>query len=253
MIKRFIRVNKDLYRGGAPGVDDVFILRKKFGINKIVSLDQGAGDKINEICEKLGIEHIIIPLEFSNLEPIAKLLSYNLYNLLMKNGPTFVHCLEGKDRTGMVIAMFKCQYMYWPCAKAIKEAKHLGFGVGLDSRTVKLYEKIIHKCCARKHDHKGNEDTNSADIVNNERWDSETMIGNSEFKSFAPLMDPNDVYGYNYNYDQFPTRENVITKQDYNDKTPSSGNQIPLVGLYDNNSGVKGVAPVDNGGGYVST
>jgi protein tyrosine phosphatase (PTP) superfamily phosphohydrolase (DUF442 family) len=39
MIVRFRKVNDNLYRGGAPTIQDVIAL-KKMGINKIVSLDQ---------------------------------------------------------------------------------------------------------------------------------------------------------------------------------------------------------------------
>jgi hypothetical protein len=98
VIRRFIKITNNLYRGSAPTVQDVKDLHNKFGIRKIVSLDAMAGHKINRICKLLGIEHIIIPIDMVHLEPIAKLLSYNLYDLLIEGGPTFVHCIEGKDR-----------------------------------------------------------------------------------------------------------------------------------------------------------
>lgn len=255
MIKRFIKVTNGLYRGSAPSPDDVKNLFDKFGIRKIVSLDAVTGQRIDRICKLLGIEHIIIPIDMNHIEPIAQLLGHDIYDLLITDGPTFVHCQEGKDRTGMVIAIFKCQYMDWDCKKAIKEAKSIGFGIGLPQKTVKFYEKIICMNCNQKHDHVNLKhiDNGNADITDNARDESLTYIDEANVKSFAPYLDPDRKYEYDYKYDQYPTRENVILNVNPNDKTESVGNGVPQVGLYDNDAGIKGVGPVENGGGFVNS
>lgn len=186
MINRFIKINDYLYRGGAPSAEDVLTLHQLFGINKIISLDGNIGKKVDRICKLLGINHIIIPINGSDLEPIALLLSYDLKKLLMDDGPTFVHCAQGKDRTGMVIAMFKCKYMGWSCQEALKEAEKLGFGIGLEPKVKNLYRKIICMCCQKKHDHT-NLDNNSADIIDNMRNDQ--MDHDINLPSFAPFLD----------------------------------------------------------------
>lgn len=258
MIKRFIKVTNDLFRGSAPSIEDVKKLYDSFGIRKIVSLDADAGHKINRVCKLLGIEHIIIPIDMIHMEPIANLLNRNLYDLLIVGGPTFVHCLEGKDRTGMVIAMFKCEYMDWNCHDAIAEAKKLGFGLGLNQEVVNFYEKIVCMSCEEKHNHATIKhiDNNSADIIENSRDESLTSFDNADMKSFAPFLDPTRQYPqnqvYDYSYDQYPTRDNV-EKEPNIEEALSDGENMPLVGLYDNDSGIKGVGPVDNGGGFVST
>lgn len=255
MIKRFIKVTNQLYRGSAPSVHDVKELHDKFGIKKIVSLDASAGHRINRICKLLGIHHIIIPIDMVHLEPIAKLLSYNLYDLLIEGGPTFVHCIEGKDRTGMVIAMFKCQYMDWNCHDAINEAKKLGFGIGLDPKVIKFYEKIVCMSCSDKHDHANlrHIDESNADIAGNSRDEARTYIDEANVKSFAPYLDPDGQYTYPYDYNQFPTRDNVeSSKTPLEDKSMSDGTSVPQVGIYDNDAGIKGIGPVDNGGGFVN-
>lgn len=255
MIKRFIKVTNGLYRGGAPTVQDIKDLYDKFGVRKIVSLDAIVGHKIDRICKLLGIEHIIIPIDMIHLEPIAKLLSYNLYDLLIEDGPTFVHCIEGKDRTGMVVAMFKCQYMDWSCNKAIDEAESLGFGIGLDPRVVRFYEKLICMSCADKHNHANlrHIDENSADITGNSRDEALTYIDDASVKSFAPYLDPERQFTYPYDYNQFPTRDNIEpSKTPLEDKSMSDGTSVPQVGIYDNDAGVRGIGPVENGGGFVN-
>lgn len=189
MIKRFIKVTDELYRGGEPSIEDISKLQQLFNINKIISLDGSIGKKIDRVCKLQEINHIIIPINGTELEPIAKLLSYNLRDLLISDGPTFVHCAEGKDRTGMVIAMFKCKYLGWSCQEALKEAEKLGFGIGLDQKITNLFRKIVCKCCQEKHDHAHMRhiDNNNADIIENMRNDQ--MDHDINMPSFAPYLD----------------------------------------------------------------
>jgi protein tyrosine/serine phosphatase len=41
--------------------------------------------------------------------------------------PVYVHCREGKDRTGIVCAYYRIKVMHWPVKKAIEEMYALGF------------------------------------------------------------------------------------------------------------------------------
>lgn len=190
MIKRFMEVDNGLYRGSAPSISDVSKLKDSFEINKIVSLDRDTGLRIDRVCKMLGIQHIIIPIFGTDLGPIAELMSDNLKTLLIDGGPTFVHCLEGKDRTGMVVAMYRCQYMGWSCEDAIAEAKSLGFGVGLNPKVTNFYKKIICRTCSDQHDHaniKHIDDSNEADITDNMRNDQ--VDHDVNMPSLAPYLD----------------------------------------------------------------
>lgn len=255
MINRFHAVIPgQLYRGSGPTVKDVVDLHKHLGIRKIISLDEGVGKKIDRITKLLGIQHIIIPLNADFIEPVAELLSYDLKDLLLSGGPTYVHCIHGKDRTGLVIAMFKCKYLGVSCDQAIREAKHIGLGYKLDPKVTRFYEKIIRMYCGCNHKH--NNDTNNADIVDNSRLNSDwrgSYLNDADISSFAPYLDYNRQWPYNpvydYKYQQYPTRNN----HDLEAESPDKGKQdeIPMVGLYDNDAGVHGVGPVDVGGGFV--
>jgi len=212
MIDRFLPVAKGLFRGSAPTRLDVVSLKNKYGINKIVSLDQESGDKIKDTAKKLGIEHIIIPLTFNSVT-LLKLLDYDLEDLLIKDGPTFVHCYHGKDRTGLVCALFECKYLGDNPEDAIANAKDIGMGVGLNPKVTKFYEKIIRSC-------KSNKDINDADIVSISREPTgdnrDSYLDQAQQGSFAPYLSktrqmPMDSV-YNPINDQSPTRENY---QDY--------------------------------------
>ena len=140
MIYKFIKVTPKLYRGSAPTIHDVIYLKKKYNINKIISLDEFDGNKINDICNKLNIEHIIITINH-NINSINNLLNYDIKELLESNSPTFVHCHAGKDRTGFLIALYKIKFCSISFNEALKEAISLGFGVNIDDS----FQPIIQK------------------------------------------------------------------------------------------------------------
>jgi protein tyrosine/serine phosphatase len=43
-----------------------------------------------------------------------------------KNQPVFIHCEHGKDRTGLIVALYRVFYQGWPKAKAHNEMIALG-------------------------------------------------------------------------------------------------------------------------------
>lgn len=244
MIKRFRKIKDNLYRGSAPSVKDVIKIHKLLGIKRIVSLDQLASDRINNICKLLHIEHIIIHLDGTR-KSLLKLLSYNLSDLLDSGIPTFLHCHEGKDRTGLVTALFKCKYMGMNPEDAIKEAESLGFGIDVPPSVINLFKKII----------RSSSDVNNADIVSNERDyisdGKSSALDRADRGSFAPYLDKTQQYSYDpniYNYQNIQGDSRINPESEtYTTET----REIPLVGLYDNTSGLRGVGPVDIGTGFI--
>jgi hypothetical protein len=257
LLKRFIKVTDGLYRGSAPSPEDVVNLHKYFGIQKIVSLDANVAQKIDKIVKALGIEHVLIPINERDPAPLITLMSQDLKDLLLKGGPTYVHCLAGKDRTGMVIAMVECKYLGVSCKDAIEEAIKLGFGIGLDPKTARLYIKIIKKYCNCNQANLSH-DNNNADIVDNSRPGSDwrgSVLDSADLSSFAPYLDYDRQYPYDAVYDytnqQYPTRNNKDLEKVKEEKGRET--DIPLVGLYDNDAGVHGIGPVEPGNGFTGS
>jgi len=248
MIHRLKKVTDGLYRGSAPSPQDVVNLKKKLGINKIVSLDKDTGDRIDRICKVLGITHVMIPIDHTR-KSLLDFLRHDLKKLFLEGGPTFVHCLHGKDRTGLASALVKCKYLGEDPEKAIKEAESLGFGVGVHPRVVNTFKKLIRNCKPVK-------DSNNADIVSNEREyksdNRDSFLDEGHQGSFAPYLsptrqDPVDAV-YNYINDQSPTRENYRPNKPI--KEHHSEDVIPQVGTFDNDAGARGFGPTENYGGF---
>lgn len=253
MLKRLMKVCDGLYRGSAPTPEDVANLHQYFGINKIISLDEKAARQIDRITKALGIDHVVIPINGIDLDPIISLLSHNLKSLLLDDGPTYLHCLEGKDRTGMVVAMFQCKYLGLPVHQAIKEAKNIGFGVGLHPAITNFYTRIIKDYCKDV-----KEDQNNADIVDNSRPNADwrgSVLDTADISSFAPYLSVDRQYPYDETYqsryDQFPTRNNVDLEEPGYDV--GLKDEVPMVGMYEFNQGIGGIGPVEPGGAFTAS
>lgn len=252
MIERLRKVTNGLFRGSAPSPSDVLWLKDHLGINKIVSLDKKSGDLIDRACKMLKIEHKKVYIDDTR-ESLIKFFSHNLKDLLLNGGPTYIHCRYGKDRTGLVIALFKCKYMKMRPEKAIEEAKSLGFGLGVDPKIVNLYETLIKSCKPMA------TDTHSADIVSNEREyigdNRDSFLDEAHQGSFAPYLSPTrqnpmDAV-YNYINDQSPTRENYFSNKSIKEHDNEEEKQsVPQVGVFNNDAGGRGFGPTENFGGF---
>lgn len=253
MIRRLrVVVPGKLYRGSAPSPLEVSELKDKLGIKKIVSLDKISGDKIDRACKLLGIEHVKVYIDFSRAN-LIQALHHNLKQLFIDGGPTYVHCHEGKDRTGLMIALFKCKYMGMDPHKALQEAQSLGFGIGVPPATKHLFEKLILSCGKKP------KDQNAADIVSNERTyvgdNRDSFLDEVHRGDFSAQLDhtrqnPMDAL-YPYTLDQSPTRENYPDTSLFQ-HDPGRTDVLPSVGEYDNDAGQRGFGPVERMDGFFS-
>jgi hypothetical protein len=256
MIHRLRKVTDELYRGSAPSPQDVAALKENLGIKKIVSLDENCGKRIDRACKLLGIKHIMCPINIQNVkQDLIKFLKHDLKKLFLEGGPTYVHCAEGKDRTGLAVALVQCKFLGKTPEEAIEEAKSLGFGLNAPPKPIHLFEKIIESCKPEK-------DSNSADIVSNEREyisdNRDSFLDEGHQGSFAPYLNetkqnPQDAL-YNFVMEQNPTRENYHHGKpikEYDPEADEIPEGVPAVGVYDNDAGGRGFGPTENPGGFI--
>lgn len=113
LIENFGVVTPDvLYRGSKPSLEGMRVLAENYRVKTILNLEKGYFGREDEIEEEeraadfLGIQFINEPLSVirpPSEEQISRILSV-LSN--PKNHPVYVHCLKGRDRTGIIVALY---------------------------------------------------------------------------------------------------------------------------------------------------
>jgi protein tyrosine/serine phosphatase len=127
-VNNFLQVNSWLYRGGQPDAIAVEAL-VKHGFRTIISLRWNL-DVIKaerNLAWQHGLNFYSIPLSYWILptrKQIDKFLSI-LDNESQR--PIYMHCFHGRDRTGMLAAIYRIAREKWTADKAYAEMKDTGF------------------------------------------------------------------------------------------------------------------------------
>ena len=122
-IPKFARVSSVLYRGGQPGEGDYETLRR-MGIRTIVTL------RVLNLPNEERREHDfrVIHISFKHAHPETEdVVEFLSIVTDPANQPVFVHCREGVDRTGMMVAIYRMVVQGWSKDQAIDEMKRAGF------------------------------------------------------------------------------------------------------------------------------
>ncbi len=123
-------VDKNVWRGSQPLSQKEFDQLGKMGIKVIINI-QRLGDKKIAIEEaralELGYKFIQIPMD-ANQTPTDETIEKILTELQRtENHPVYLHCTLGRDRTGLVFALYRVRVQGWTPEAAYKEWVSMGF------------------------------------------------------------------------------------------------------------------------------
>jgi protein tyrosine/serine phosphatase len=120
-IDRFSQVTPGIWRGAQPENDLDYGLLKTTGIKTIIDLrdDQFAQEKPE--AAKRGMNDLSFPMD-SVVYPDEPTV-VNALNALadVRNQPAFIHCEFGKDRTGLIVALYRIHQLGWTANDAHNE------------------------------------------------------------------------------------------------------------------------------------
>ena len=122
-VRNFALVSEDLYRGAHP-TREGFIELQKMGLKTIVSLRETRSDRGG--MEGLGLRYVHIRFNPAGPED-AEVAAFMQVMRDPACLPVFVHCLEGSDRTGTVVAVYRVMEQGWPMDEAVKELPRFGY------------------------------------------------------------------------------------------------------------------------------
>ncbi|HKG46413.1 MAG TPA: sulfur transferase domain-containing protein, partial [Pyrinomonadaceae bacterium] len=126
-LPRIHQVSERLYRGGQPLRGGIRRLAE-LGINTIVNLRGiGAHTRADESeARSLGLNYFNIPLPVwgrpndADVRRVMEIIS------AAESGRVFIHCKDGVDRTGMIVALYRINSEGWSSQMATAEALQFG-------------------------------------------------------------------------------------------------------------------------------
>jgi tyrosine-protein phosphatase SIW14 len=130
-IQRFIELEEGkIYRGSQPTEDQDYRLLKSLGVKTIVNLRWDTSvEKSKEMAKKYGFKFINLPMKASEW-PNNETVDTALKNIKSRaHQPVFLHCQHGKDRTGLIAALYRVETQKWEPNDARQEWIGMGFSV----------------------------------------------------------------------------------------------------------------------------
>ena len=129
-IPNFHQVTNEIYRGGRPSNDELTRLFRGQKIHTIIDVENNMPIVRQEkiLAESMGMRFVSSPMEWEERpsdDQVDRLLT-ELKN--SGNFPIFLHCRHGRDRTGLIMALYRVEVMGWSPERAYKEMLDLGFG-----------------------------------------------------------------------------------------------------------------------------
>ena len=131
-----------IYRGGQPNITNLVYL-KSIGVSNIIKMDLPSESKASkqemDTAKLLGMKVTYVP--FNTFEQLFGPVQKWKVELAVKNmiPGTYVHCLHGQDRTGLIVALYKMRQGV-PKKVAEKEMLDNGFHKSLHG----LWEYFEH-------------------------------------------------------------------------------------------------------------
>jgi protein tyrosine phosphatase (PTP) superfamily phosphohydrolase (DUF442 family) len=124
----FAQVAAGVYRGGRPDQPGVAVL-VKMGVKTIIDLenDDAAIAAERGWAQADGLNFVSRPMNGLATPDDAEVNDILARINDPANQPVFVHCMQGKDRTGLIIALYRVIEEGWPPAKAHDEMMAHGF------------------------------------------------------------------------------------------------------------------------------
>ena len=126
-LPRFQQVSERLYRGGQPRAGGLARLRE-MGVDTVINLRGASKQTRAEEVEAraVGMNYFNVPLpnwgrpKETHIRRILEIIA------APENGRVFVHCKDGVDRTGMVVAIYRMTHEGWNRSDALAEAERGG-------------------------------------------------------------------------------------------------------------------------------
>ncbi len=122
------RMTPRLYRSALPGGRDLPLL-EQLQVKTVVSFIK---DNDAEWLGESSIERISIPLHADRVNDADVIRVLHILQDKQADGPVLMHCKHGRDRTGLMAAMYRTVIQGWSKQEALDEMRNGGYGDAQD-------------------------------------------------------------------------------------------------------------------------
>jgi len=122
-VQAYAKVSDVLCRGAQPSQEGFAELRRR-GVRTVISLR--VFDQDRALLSGLGLRYRHISFKVFHPED-EDVLAFLKIVTDPANRPVFVHCRDGVDRTGMMVAVYRIIVQGWSKANAVSEMRRMGF------------------------------------------------------------------------------------------------------------------------------
>jgi protein tyrosine/serine phosphatase len=126
-VANFAQVAPGIFRGAQPDPDGFRALKER-GVKTIVNLRSKHDDRVD--AEPLGMSVVTIPMSAKlKLDPPDddEIRTFLAAVTDPARQPVFVHCAEGRDRTGVMCAVYRMEVEGWTPERALEEMRSFGW------------------------------------------------------------------------------------------------------------------------------
>jgi protein tyrosine/serine phosphatase len=148
------KVSENFLRGSKPDVTDLKKL-KDLGVKAIVDLvgdgqskNKALQDQEKKLAEELGMKYFKIPLRDDEAPEKKHVDDFLEFVKKEENLPVFVHCRAGKDRTGLMTAIYAVDVLEQSFRSAYRQMLESGH----DFYASHALDKFFEKYCEKKED-----------------------------------------------------------------------------------------------------
>jgi protein tyrosine/serine phosphatase len=146
-VGNFARVSDTLYRGAQPN-NVAYNELKNIGVSVVVDFRDEKAEIAKEKAsvESAGMQFISLPWSGRSIPTHDEVVTF--LNLMRdtQGKKVFVHCKEGRDRTGTMVALYRITFNHWTVDQALEEMHefkyHATFLPGL-AKYVKAYPSAL--------------------------------------------------------------------------------------------------------------
>lgn len=140
-------VSGRLLRGGQP-TDAGLNLLKNSGVKTIIDLraeEPKIAESERKTVESLGMKFVHIPMYAFDTPDNKQFQRFLNAVSIPENGPVYLHCLQGRDRTGTMTGAYRIVIENWTFDNAFKEMMACGYRPGFANMTRSLHDLAVAK------------------------------------------------------------------------------------------------------------